>query len=110
MTSISFLKWKHKIGEKINPNDPRIYSLRGNGKYSSRGLQAAFKRCLHLAGINTYHSIHHMRHTYASCLLVSSNNNLRLVQKQMGHSSIATTQVYLHIFEQEIETAIERLF
>lgn len=105
-----YLNWKQRNNEGVNPNDVLILSPKTKSRYSTRGLQKAFKRCLVKAGIPDYHSIHHLRHTFASLLLVASNNNMPLVQKQLGHSSIQTTQVYTNLFKQEIQQAIERLF
>lgn len=105
-----FLKWKGQNGEGINSSDYLFISPKTRKKYSTRALQLAFKRCLEGANIPTHHSIHHLRHTYASCLLSSSKNNIRLVQKQLGHASIVTTQVYADVFMSEIENAVENLF
>lgn len=107
---MDYLKWKHEHGEGIDFSDALLYSPRARGVYSTRGLQYAFKRCLEKAKIPLYHSIHHARHTYASLLYSSSNNNLRLVQKQLGHSSIVTTQIYANLFNQEMQKAVEKLF
>jgi integrase/recombinase XerD len=101
---------KKEIGEKTGYDDFLLFSKKSKGKYSTRGLQHAFKRCLRKAGIDMRHSIHHLRHTYASCLLSSSKNNVRLVQKQLGHSSIAVTQVYLDVFSEELHNAVEKLW
>lgn len=40
-------------------------------------------------------SPHKARHTYASALL-NSDCNIRVVQEQLGHSRLTTTQLYLH--------------
>lgn len=105
-----FLQWKVKEGEGIKKNDYLLISPQTRTKYSKRALQMAFKRCLDGAEISTHHSIHHLRHTYASCLYSSSKSNLRLVQKQLGHSSVEITQVYADVFINEIENAVENLF
>ena len=104
-----FLEWKDERSEETGYGAPLFYSPKSKGKYSTRGLQLAFKRCIKRAGIPVYHSIHHLRHTYASCLWVSSRNDIRLVQKQLGHSSIEVTQVYVNLFRENITSAIERL-
>lgn len=105
-----FVNWKHKVGESTDASAPLLYSPRSRSNYSTRGLQKAFKRCIKRAGIPLYHSIHHIRHTYASLLYVSSKNNLKLVQNHLGHSSIQTTQVYANLFQTEIQHAVEHLF
>lgn len=74
-----------------------------------RALQKAFARVCRAAGVQG-HSIHHLRHTYASELYRASGKNLRLVQKQLGHSRITTTQVYADVFDEDATRAVERLY
>ena len=79
---------------------------------TKRALQKSYKRSLAKAGITQSRGvgIHSLRHTYASFLLKASKFNLRLVQRQMGHASSKTTEVYAHVFDQDMEKALERLY
>lgn len=104
-----FLAWKNRVGEDISDFAPLFYSPKSKDCYSTRALQIAFKRCLMGAEIKSDHSIHHMRHTYASLLLKASGNNMPLCQKQLGHSQITTTAVYTKVFIEEIVNSVERL-
>ena len=45
-------------------------------------------------------SIHSARHTYATFLL-HATNNLRYVQKQLGHSKISMTALYADVLPSE---------
>ena len=49
---------------------------------------------------------HTLRHTFATDLL-RETNNLRIVQKALGHSDISTTQIYTHIVDGEMEEALK---
>jgi site-specific recombinase XerD len=53
-------------------------------------------------------SIHTLRHTFASHL-VMSGADLYTVQKLLGHSSIKTTEIYAHLAPDYLRSAIERL-
>lgn len=104
-----YLRWKGEIRESTDVNAPLIYSRNSRGHITKRAIQKTFNRCTRRAGI-TNHSIHHARHTYATALLRASKNNLVLVKNQLGHSSIKTTEIYLHVTNQDLDKALKRLY
>lgn len=105
-----YLSWRKENGEAVTDTTP-LFSVRGR-PMSKRGLQKCYERSLKNAGVTQPKGvgIHSLRHTYASFLLKASKFNLRLVQSQLGHSSIQTTQVYAHLFDREIQKAVGRLY
>lgn len=50
---------------------------------------------------------HTLRHTFATDLL-RSTKNIRLTQKALGHASLATTMIYTHVADEELEEAMRR--
>ena len=50
---------------------------------------------------------HMFRHTFATTLL-ESNVDVRYIQELLGHSSIKTTQIYLHLSNASIRTALNQ--
>jgi len=71
-------------------------------------VQGAMRRVVQELNIQKAISIHTMRHSYATHLL-EAGVNLRLIQQYLGHSSLNTTMVYLHLTTASQEQAIARI-
>jgi integrase/recombinase XerD len=74
-------------------------------------VQGALRRVVQELKLRKAIHMHTLRHSYATHLL-EAGVNLRLIQQYLGHSSLQTTMVYLHLTSQGQEQAratIERL-
>jgi integrase/recombinase XerD len=69
------------------------------------GVQNAMRRVVLQLGLRKAVSIHTLRHSYATHLL-ESGVNLRLIQQYLGHNSLETTMVYLHLTTVSQEQAV----
>ena len=67
-------------------------------------VQGALRRVLKQLNIKKPISIHTLRHSYATHLL-EAGVNIRRIQQYLGHSSLNTTMVYLHLTTQGHEHA-----
>jgi site-specific recombinase XerC len=108
--NVDYFLWKQKTRETIEPEEPLIVSSNTGGHLTTRAIQKVFKRCAEKACLNSSYSIHCLRHTYACFLLKASDWNLRLVQKQLGHARISTTQVYADVMMPDVKKALDRLY
>lgn len=67
-----------------------------DGRYSQRGVQWVVKTVARQAGILKEVHTHMLRHSYATHLL-EDGVNILAVQKLLGHATIDSTMVYLHV-------------
>lgn len=75
------------------------------GPMGKASVQGAIRRAVQELGWQKEVSIHTLRHSYATHLL-EAGVSLRLIQQYLGHSSLQTTTVYLHLTTQGQEKAV----
>jgi integrase/recombinase XerD len=78
------------------------------GPMPRSSVQKAMQRVVQDLKFQKAISIHTLRHSYATHLL-EAGVNLRLIQQYLGHSSIRTTMVYLHLTSVSHEQAFVRI-
>lgn len=82
--------------------------LSGNfHRLTARSVQRMISRYALLAGITKHVSPHTMRHSFATDLLMNGAD-LRSVQAMLGHSNIATTQIYTHVTDPHLKSIHEQ--
>jgi integrase/recombinase XerD len=108
----------HRHQRLLFPADGRNHSLQRGGvsvaehPMSETAVQSAMKLITNQINFGKKVSAHTLRHSYATHLL-EAGVSLKVIQQYMGHSSLATTMVYLHLTqtaEANARETIERLF
>jgi site-specific recombinase XerD len=74
---------------------------------STRGVQKMLLKYQRLAGITRAITPHTLRHTFAT-YKAERGVPLRQVQAWLGHESIATTQIYVHLSRQNSQKVMEQ--
>ena len=87
------------------PSCPWCFPTLGGTRIHGAQLRAMVKRRARKAGIAKDVHPHMCRHTYATELYRASKD-IRLVQKALGHASLATTMIYTHIVDDDMEEAM----
>lgn len=98
-------RWK-KRRPKSDFLFPTVRSKDGKGKHiEPRQYRIQFNRYVKTADLPDWTTTHVLRHSYATDFL-NRGGNVRTLQIILGHSSLATTEKYLHITDQDVAVAM----
>ena len=103
-----YIAWKKGAGELVDPDEYLFISERAP-KMTLSAIQKRFKYWIKACGLNLHYSIHSARHTYGT-MLYRNTKDLRMVQKQLGHSSCQVTEVYADVLNEDVEKAVNELY
>ena len=110
-------EWLQKyIDERQDTTKPLFVRYSGSKKVdlsgnfhrlTARSVQRLVARYALLAGITKHVSPHSLRHSFATDLLMNGAD-LRSVQALLGHSNIATTQIYTHVTDPHLKSVHQK--
>ncbi|TRO63296.1 site-specific tyrosine recombinase XerD [Christiangramia sabulilitoris] len=104
---IKIYKDQVRINQNIKPEatDTLFLNRRGN-KLTRAMIFTIVRRLTEAAGIHKKISPHTFRHSFATHLL-ENGADLRAIQQMLGHESITTTEVYVHVDRSHLREVIE---
>lgn len=96
--------------ELVGDSDPASYIVSGRTKITDNTtISRCYKEICKRAEIPDCHSIHSLRHTFAS-LALRRGVDVKIVSEILGHSSVAFTyNTYVHILDEQKYSAVRLL-
>ncbi len=96
-----------QIRNKLTVDSPALFVSRNKHRVTPRTVQGIIKKYVTLAGLDpTKISTHKLRHTAATLMYKYGHVDIRSLQLVLGHESVATTEIYTHIDEQQLSSAV----
>lgn len=102
----SINNWLH-IRNSINVNTNALFISRNNKRITTRAIQNVVKKYVITSGLDPKSiSTHKLRHTAATLMYKYGRVDIRSLQQILGHESVATTEIYTHIDEHQLQSAV----
>lgn len=101
-------KWLFPSAGRGHPSNARERMGKSEAPFGKGALQLAFHRAVAASGTRKKATVHTLRHSYATHLL-AMGVNIRQLQLYLGHESIETTCIYLHLIPFGEEKSMEHV-
>ncbi|HZA95365.1 MAG TPA: tyrosine recombinase XerC [Burkholderiaceae bacterium] len=103
---IALARWLQVRANLTGDDERALFVTAAGVRLSARSVQARLALLSRKLGLGVHVHPHVLRHSFASHLLQSSGD-LRAVQELLGHSNIATTQIYTRLDWQHLAKAYD---
>ena len=98
---------KRNAIEGLPPQEKAVFiTRRRKDRISNRRVEQLVTGAMKAAGLKGF-STHKLRHTAATLMYQTGNVDILTLKRLLGHSSVSTTQIYTHLQEFQVRTAIE---
>ena len=93
----------------ITPDTTALFISSHKKRISNRSIQIRLKKYIQLAGLDpNIYTPHKLMHTAATLMYKYGDVDIRTIQSILGHTSVATTQIYTHLDDDDIKKGISK--
>jgi len=97
--------WRERQAKEIPGNPAHVFTTLQGAPVSGRYVQAMLKRYAAKAGIARRVHPHLLRHSFATDFY-RETKDLVTTAKALGHARVATTEIYTHLVNEDVEKAM----
>ncbi len=103
---LDYLKVRNQ-DTQIKDKNAVFISSRQHNRISNKTVQWMVKKYLGSAGLrNKHYSTHKLRHTAATLMYRTGKVDVRVLKDILGHEQLNTTQIYTHVSDESMRSAI----
>ena len=105
-----YLSVRPKQGTKHDKknSEKALFLSERKTRIGNRTVELIVYKQLKAAGLDVKkYSVHKLRHTAATLMYQYGNVDIRALQELLGHESIATTEIYTHVSNEQVRNAVE---
>lgn len=99
----AYLKYRVSLGAPTRA----LFVSNKRTRYETSSIERIVREASKKAGIRKKVTPHVLRHTFATTVM-RNGGDIRFIQEILGHSSVATTQIYTHIDENTLREMYNR--
>jgi site-specific recombinase XerD len=82
-----------------------LFVSRNHTRLTKQAVENIVRRAVTNAGLDSRYTPHKLRHT-AATLMLKNGVDIRTLQDVLGHENLATTQIYTHVSDSDLKTAM----
>lgn len=105
----SYLPVRAEFAARSKESPSPLFFSRINRRISPKTVQAVVKKYLDAAGLSLKgYSTHKLRHTAATLMYQTGEVDIRVLKDILGHEQLTTTQIYTHVSDRGMQTAMSK--
>jgi len=107
LNSACISAYQNYIKFRPESKDKALFISRRGTRISNRRVEQIIEEKLKLSGLSGMgFSVHKLRHT-AATLMYQNGVDVRVLKEVLGHENLDTTQIYTHVVNEQIRSAID---